>query len=214
MTLVATLLALVRQIRLQRALRRLLARLLQLCKSRSSVVGVILCSVLLTGCDEREQQLHRWQQEQVAQVQQHAQQNADATRALITAQAESRREFFGLERDLAQRRDALEADRQAVAAARQRVPLLANFLQGSGLVVLGALALLICGYLLVAARRNDPGSELEETLLLELGGESTLLTASSTALPSEEALQLANSATPAVEIPISSLTGPDSCPTS
>lgn len=183
MALVATLLALVRQIRLQRALRRLLSRLLHLWKARR-LVSLVLFTLLAAGCDDKERQLRIWQQEQVAQVQQHAQQNADTTRALVSSQAESRREFLSLERDLARSRDTLEADRQAVAAARQRLPLLATALQGIGAILLGILALGVCGYLLVSARQTDPSGELEETLLLELAGESALFEESPTALSS------------------------------
>lgn len=212
--LISTLLVLVRQIRLQRALRRLLARLLALFRSRSRMAALTLLCCALAGCDDRERQLRSWQQEQVAQVQRHAQQNADTTRALVSAQAESRHEFLSLERDLAQRRNTLETDRQAVAAARERVPLVANLLQNGGTIALGTLALLICGYLLVASGRADPSIELEEELLLELAGESTLLNPVTQALTSDKSPKLSGSSDHALELSTPTLAGPDTCPTS
>jgi hypothetical protein len=135
---------------------------------------LLLLLSLLVGCDDKEQQLRTWQQEQVTQVQRHAQENAATTNALVAAEAESRRQFLELEQDLQNQRNVLEQDRQAVATARERVPLLAAALQGSSAVLLGILALGVTGYLLTRAQRDDGAAELEETLLMELSSESVL----------------------------------------
>ena len=130
--------------------------------------------ILLVGCDDQEQQLRTWQQEQVAQIQRHAQENAVTTNALVAAEAESRRQFLELEQYLQNQRNVLEQDRQAVATARERVPLLAAALRGTSAVLLGILALGVTSYLLTRAQRDDGAVELEETLLLELSSESVL----------------------------------------
>ena len=135
---------------------------------------LLLLLTLLVGCDDREQQLRIWQQEQVTQIQRHAQENAATTNALVAAEAESRRQFLGMEQDLQNQRNVLEQDRQTVATARERVPLLAAALQGTSAIVLGILALGVTGYLLTRAERDDGAAELEETLLMELSSESVL----------------------------------------
>lgn len=144
---------------------------------------LLLLLILLVGCDDREQQLRTWQQEQVTQVQRHAQENAATTHALVTAEAESRRQFLEMEQDLQNQRNVLEQDRQAVATARQRVPLLAAALQGTSAVLLGILALGVTGYLLTRAQRDDGATELEETLLMEFSSESMLFHEFPSALP-------------------------------
>lgn len=138
---------------------------------------LLLLLTLLVGCDDQEQQLRIWQQEQVTQIQRHAQENAATTNALVVAEAESRRQFLELEQDLQNQRNVLEQDRQAVATARERVPLLAAALQGTSAILLGILALGVTGYLLTRAGRDDGAAELEETLLMELSNESVLFPA-------------------------------------
>lgn len=144
---------------------------------------LLLLLTLLVGCDDQEQQLRTWQQEQVTQIQRHAQENAATTHALVAAEAESRRQFLELEQDLQNQRNVLEQDRQAVARARERVPLLAAALQGTSAVLLGILALGVTGYLLTRAHSDDGAGELEETLLMELSSESVLFHESPSTLP-------------------------------
>jgi len=86
---------------------------------------LLLLLTLSVGCDDREQQLRTWQQAQVTQIQRHAQENAATTNSLVAAEAESRRQFLSMEQDLQNQRNVLEQDRQAVASARERLPLLA-----------------------------------------------------------------------------------------
>lgn len=144
---------------------------------------LLLLLILLVGCDDREQQLRTWQQEQVTQTQRHAQENAATTHALVAAEAESRRQFLELEQDLQNQRNVLEQDRQAVATARERLPLLAAALEGTSTILLGILALGVTGYLLTRAERDDGAAELEETLLMEFSSESVLFQQLPPALP-------------------------------
>ena len=142
-----------------------------------TIVRLLLLILLtfLVGCDDRERELRQWQQEQMKQIQKHAQENAETTRTLVTANAESRKQFLALEQDLQNQRNHLEQDRQAVATARERVPLLAALLKGTCAILLGILSLGVTGYLLTRVQHDDGSTELEETLLLELSSESALL---------------------------------------
>jgi len=141
---------------------------------------LFIIPILLSGCDDRERQLRTWQQEQAAELQRQSQDNTAAARALVEADAASRRQFVELEqavqaerRELTEQYAVVDADRKALAAARERVPLLATAFQGLAALLLG-LALLVCGRLL--GRSSDPGeaSDLEETLILAVAGESDL----------------------------------------
>ena len=144
---------------------------------------LLILLTFLVGCDDRERELRQWQQEQMKQIQRHAQENAETTRTLVAANAESRKQFLALDQDLQNQRNHLEQERQAVATARERVPLLAAALKGTCAILLGILALGVTGYLLTRVQHDDGSTELEETLLLELSSESALLSLPLTALP-------------------------------
>ena len=99
-----------------------------------------LLAMALIGCD-KEEQLRKWQQQQVEQLQQQARKNAETARELVKADAQARQEVAVIHRDLqseriemGQQRDTLEADRKEVAAARQRVPLIASAFQGGAVL--------------------------------------------------------------------------------
>lgn len=145
------------------------------------VFVVLLCLACCLGCDDEEKKLRDWQQQQVDQLQRQSQENSSAARALVEADAESRRQFVDLQQsvqaerqELAGQYTALEDDRKAVAAARERVPLLATALQGLAALALGATALWVCGRLLGQMPDDQGAAELEETLILSLTGESDL----------------------------------------
>lgn len=135
------------------------------------VLSWFLLLVCCFGCDDDEQQMRDWSRE-----------NSAAAQALVEADAESRRQFTALQQSVQTERQtiadgytALEADRKAVAAARERVPLLATALQGVAALALGGAALWVCLRLLGSLPDDQGASELEETLILTLAGESTLL---------------------------------------
>ena len=79
---------------------------------------------------------------------------------------------------MGQQRDTLEADRKEVAVARQRVPLIASAFQGGVVLLACALGLGVCGWLLTGLSKRDADGELEDLLVLEVGGESTPLSSS------------------------------------
>lgn len=143
-------------------------------------VGLFLIA-LCVGCDGEERKLRTWQQNQVDQLQRQAQENSAAARALVEADAESRRQFVELEQSvqaerktLVEQYTALDADRKDLTAARERVPLLATAFQGSAAVLLGIGALWICSRLLGRLASDDGAAELEDALILSVAGESEL----------------------------------------
>ena len=81
---------------------------------------LFLVPILLSGCDDKERQLRTWQQEQVTELQRQSQENTAAARALVEADAASRRQFVELEqgvqterRELSEQYVAVDADRKA-----------------------------------------------------------------------------------------------------
>ncbi len=115
---------------------------------------VLSLPLLMIGCSD-ERQLRQWQQQQVEQLQEQAQQNAEASRTLIETDSKARQELVAIQRDLqtdqhelARQRDLLDADRKDVAETRARVPLLATAFQGLAALLLCSVALAVCGYLL------------------------------------------------------------------
>ena len=151
---------------------------------RILIPTMVLLAMALTGCD-KEDQLRKWQQQQVEQLQQQARENAEAARELVKADAQARQEVAVIHRDLqserieiGQQRDALEADRKEVATARQRVPLMAAAFQGGAVLLACTLGLGVCGWLLSGLSKRDADGELEDMLVLEVGGEPTPLSAS------------------------------------
>lgn len=145
------------------------------------VLFLSLMLVFCLGCDDEEKKLREWQQQQVDQLQRQSQENSAAARALVEADAQSRHQFVALEQSVQTERQqlagqytTLDADRKAVAAARERVPLLATTLQGLAALALGIAALWICGRLLGRMASDDDVGQLEETLILSLAGETDL----------------------------------------
>ena len=135
------------------------------------VFSWFLLLVCCVGCDDDEQLMRDWSRE-----------NSAAAQALVEAEAESRKQFTALQQSVQTERQtladgytALEADRKAVAAARERVPLLATALQGVAALALGGAALWVCVRLLGNLPDDQGAAELEETLILTLAGESNLL---------------------------------------
>ena len=138
----------------------------------------------LTGCD-KEEKLRTWQQQQVEQLQQQARENSETARELVKADAQARQEVAVLHRDLqserievGHQRDALETDRKDVATARERVPLMATAFQGGAVLLACTLGLGVCGWLLSGVSKPDSDGELEDLLILEVGGEHTPLSSS------------------------------------
>ena len=90
-----------------------------------------------------------------------SQEVAEASKRLVAADAEARREIVGVHRDIQQERagldeqqNLLEADRKALAVQKQREPLIANMLLTVGLI-LAALLAVIGGVLAAGPHAGD-----------------------------------------------------------
>ena len=148
--------------------------------------GALLVAVCVIGCsssDERYVELSQKsvarQAEQNRQMAQQSQEVAEATHSLIQADARARAELIeaqhqleaGIqaERDkLDQQRQTLEQDRQSVAAARVREPVIAQAI-GAAACLLAVMACVVLCIYLVRATSNAPADlDLNELLLTEL----------------------------------------------
>jgi hypothetical protein len=143
---------------------------------------MILFTMPILGCKIDEVQLAK-RERQVEETQRQATQTSATAQALVTADARSREELVKVQKELladqrilAGQRQSLAAERQEIAAERQRTPLLAAALHGLGILLLSIVVLGICGLLLRLATRHDDSQELVDTLVLELAGETHLLT--------------------------------------
>ena len=107
------------------------------------------------------------------------------SRALVEADAKSRAEFHELARDLQterlglnQQRESLDQEREELALARIRDPLIASAIVELGLAALCLLPLLVCIYVLraVTSGNSEDGAQaLSDLLVLDLTTQQPLL---------------------------------------
>lgn len=168
---------------------------------------LFLFLLLATGCDSRDQRLAEFSERAAARQQQQnttiarqseavIQENqriAEAAKALVTADAAARQELIRAQRDsqaelsaersrIDVQRDALERERQDIAAERRSAPIIAEAIQGVSLVIGCLLPLVLAGYALYRLDRGDPQDEdVTEILLQELAGKNHPLIAPETA---------------------------------
>ena len=142
--------------------------------------AMILLIVLATGCSSSDDRLIR----QVAESnRQQAQQNlemskvhrevAEGTSRLVEAVAESRKEMVAMESDLQEQRTQLDAERRSIANERHRESLLAPVVSSAGLMLVAALPLILCWYLLHGLRSSD--DDVSEVLIQNLVSEQLTL---------------------------------------
>lgn len=155
---------------------------------------ILLLLCVVAGCEDVDSQQRSRERDQVDMLQEQAREQTQAARALVEADAEARKQLVILERelqaerhDLSQQRAALEQERMRVSAARDRLPLLSAAWQGTGVLLLGIVALAICGILLRGASTEPVEQELEDLLLLEVAGESGLLREPALPAPAQHA---------------------------
>ena len=169
--------ALVHQMRLRRALQALLRRLLntggytnmtRVSLGLLIMLSTVLAIVSLGGCgkDERLAQFAREAADrQAAQNREMSRLNrevAQGTKRLVEADAQSRTELVALQQDLRadqtevnHGRDRLEAERKEIAAQRNRDPVVANAIDGVGLIVACLVPLLFCWFLFRRVRAES-----------------------------------------------------------
>jgi multidrug efflux pump subunit AcrA (membrane-fusion protein) len=164
---------------------------------------VIALLPTLSGCEnDSDQQLVNMAEQSLAtqarqneQLAEQSQRIADASRDLVAADAQARQELIeaqaklqtALQADRAlldEQRDALELERQAVARARHRDPILAAALGSLGLLVACALPLFLAGYILYCANRPSIDHEiLNELLITDLVAEQPRMLPISVVVP-------------------------------
>jgi hypothetical protein len=140
----------------------------------------LFAALLLSGCDEdkrlvklSEEAANR-QAEQNKEIARQSQKTAEATKELVAADAKAREELTALQHDLrtdqaeiGKNRDALELERQKIAAERKWDGLLAPAVANFGVFLVIAACLAFCGYLLMGLRHEKVAEPLLEELLIE-----------------------------------------------
>ncbi|HIF31189.1 MAG TPA: hypothetical protein EYQ75_05890 [Planctomycetaceae bacterium] len=139
-------------------------------RHRAVVIPLI---VLATGCSSSDDRLirhvsesNRQQAEQNIEMAKLHQEVASGTSRLVEAVAESRKEMVAMEIDLQEQRTKLDAERRAIASKRHHESLLAPVLSNVGLMLVSALPLVLCWYLLHGLR--TPDEDISEVLIHNL----------------------------------------------
>ena len=142
--------------------------------------AMILLILLATGCSSTDDRLVR----QVAESnRQQAEQNqemarlhhevAEGTSRLVKAVAESRTEMLEMEHELQEQRTQLDKERRSLANERHRESLLAPVVSSVSLMLVAALPLVLCWYLLHGLR--TPDEDVSEVLIQNLAREQLAL---------------------------------------
>ena len=140
-------------------------------KNMTCTFAIIL--MIAVGCDSPDErlvhQLAETSREVVRQNQEIARTQheiAEGAKQLVNAVAESRSEHNDLQRNLQQQRDHLERERKAIAAERVRESILGPLIETAGVLVVAALPLVLCWYLLHGLRGQD--DDVSEVLVSQL----------------------------------------------
>ena len=142
--------------------------------------AMILLIILTTGCSSSDDRLIRHvaesNRQQAAQNQEMAKVHrevAQGTSRLVEAVAESRKEMVAMESDLQEQRTQLDVERRSIANERRRESLLAPVVSSVGLLLVAALPLVLCWYLLHGLR--TPDEDVSEVLIQNLVSEQIAL---------------------------------------
>jgi len=140
-------------------------------KSMTCLFAIIL--VIAVGCDTPDERLvHQLadtsrevvqQNQEIAKTQHEI---AEGSKLLVNAVAESRHEHNELQRNIQTQRDNLESERKAIADERRFESLLAPVIETAGVLLVAALPLVLCWYLLHGLR--GPDEEVSEVLISQL----------------------------------------------
>jgi hypothetical protein len=156
----------------------------------TGIMLVVMCVIGCSSSDERyvelSQQSVARQAEQNRQMAQQSQQVAEATHELVRADARARAEMTEAQRSLEEgvqaargkldhERDKLELDRQALAKAKEREPIIANAIWSAALLVAALLPLVLGIYLIRTVGTDEPSHDLAELLVHELTSEQSPL---------------------------------------
>ena len=143
---------------------------------------MILLIVLAIGCSSSDDRLIRHvaesNRQQAAQNQEMTKVHrevAEGMSRLVKAVAESRKEMVAMESDLQEQRTQLDVERRSIANERRRESLLAPVVSSVGLMLVAALPLVLCWYLLHGLR--TPDEDVSELLIQNLVSEQLVLPA-------------------------------------
>jgi len=150
--------------------------------------SILVCFAVM-GCssgDERLADLARQsadrQAEQNRLVETNNQQVIDATKRLVEADTQGRKETIELHRQIEaersgvnQQRDALEQERRQLAAQRNRDPIVAESILAAAGLIAAILPLAVCVYLLRGLFHKSDGEAMAEVLIQELVAQRPLL---------------------------------------
>ena len=141
---------------------------------------MILLIVLATGCSSSDDRLvrhvaesNRQQAQQNSEMAKLHQEVASGTSRLVVAVTESRKEMVAMESDLQKQRTQLDNERRSIANERHRESLLAPVVSSVGLMLVAALPLVLCWYLLHGLR--TPDEDVSEVLIQNLAREQLAL---------------------------------------
>jgi hypothetical protein len=180
--LAALAVALVRQVRLQRATRRLLGRFLQHRSKPRQAIASTIALAGLGGCShpdarlgELASQVTHDQAEQNQRISEGSKAVAQGSQHLVEADAQARRDLIELQHSLrqdqaeiGQHRDALEAERKAIASQRRSDSAIASGLVIFGVILTCLAPLILAGFSLLGLWREPTREEEGEVLVEEL----------------------------------------------
>ena len=142
--------------------------------------AMILLIVLATGCSSSDDRLvrhvaesNRQQAQQNSEMAKVHREVAEGTSRLVEAVAESRTEMLDMEHELQDQRTQLDTERRSIANERHRESILAPVLSNVGLLLVAALPLVLCWYLLHGLR--TPDEDVSEVLIQNLVAEQLVL---------------------------------------
>lgn len=163
-------------------------------RARTTIL-LVMALALQTGCQSESERIATLSQEhsrlqaeqslRMAQLQEHV---ATGARALVEADANTRSEIIGLQRDIQSerseidhQRDRLEAERKVLADERHRAPVISAAITSIGLLLACLLPLLVCLKLISGTSDSADDQAVWQVLLDEGGTHTSLLTHSNAA---------------------------------
>ena len=131
-----------------------------------------LIALMINGCESSDERLAGFAERSTAeQAQQNrattemTQETAENQRRMVESVEKSRQDLVGLQKDLESQRGTIDQERRDLADERHRESLLAPVLTSIGMLLVTALPLVLCWYLLHTLK-NAPADEAAVTQLL------------------------------------------------
>lgn len=152
------------------------------------MILALVAILLITGCDGDDRLAQIATESAARQAEQNQEivrlnrEVAEGTKRLVGADSQSRKELIALQRDLqaqqaeiGSQRDSLEAERKALTQERWHESVLAAVVVGFGELLVGALPLILCWYLLHGLQHEPSDDALTELLVEKIASEQPSL---------------------------------------